>query len=331
MRIGTTIKKTLPFGAALLLAFSLHAKADPVPSDDTIDFADNGEAKINGTLFQDGMAEKPTDVYAEVVKVVQGPEDSTVLYLRPVEARKNGAGGKVEKFSVNAEPRPFVPEADWKMFDAEGEVTDDPRFALRVIMPYPLDVERALFEVRWNECDGPVTGNYTGLPCNRNRGLSDDYMAYLKANYLGCVNAGLKAAGFQPATSVHIQHDGTLADERHNRGSLHAAGRAIDVMIVTTSGPDGKHSFDFTKTNTDRRLSRSCKPAGTANCNYFEAFRACWHKLQVARRCPGRQSGPIGTIGWEDRKHIAHHLHTSYPFCPNNKGYFITETNESTK
>jgi hypothetical protein len=309
----------------------MSAHADDVPSDadQTLELNSNGGAKVNGADFVAGSKPKPADVYADVVKVVPGPEDSTILYLRPIEARTMHEDGSVGKESLSADPKPFVAQADWKMFDAEGEVTDDPRFALRVIMPYDTDESGKKIDVIWNECSGPISGNYTGLPCNRTRGLSDDYVAYLKQNYLPCVNESLKAAGFAPAVSVHIMHDGTLADERHNRGSLHAAGRAIDVQVVTTTDANGQtHSFDFRTTNTDHRLSHSCKPAGTAVCNYYEAFRACWGKLQVARHCPARHDGPIGTIGWEDSRHIAHHLHTSYPFCPNNKGWFITEKNK---
>ena len=330
MRNGTTTLKISTLGAALLLGLSLHAKADPVPSDSTLDFTDSGEAKVNGSLFQEGMAEMPADLYADVVKVIQGPEGSTVLYLHPTEARKSGQDGKVEKLSVSGEPRPFVPEGDWKMFDAEGEVTTDARFALHVIMPYPMDVNSAMFDVTWNECMGSITGNYVGLPCNKNRGLSDDYMVYLQKNYLPTVNDGLKAAGLPAAVSVHIQHDGTMADARHASRSLHTVGRAIDVQQIATVDAAGhKQLFDFTKTNTNHKLSKFCAPADTANCKFFEGFRASWGKLQVARKCPARQSGyPIGTIGWEDPAHIAHHLHTSYPFCPNNKGYDITEANK---
>jgi hypothetical protein len=330
MRQPILPSKLNTLATVLLLALSLTAKADPVPTDQNLDFNDAGEAKVNGALFQEGMAEKPADVYADVVKVIQAPDGTSVLYLRPVEAHKTGADGDVEKFSVaSAEPRPFVPEGDWKMFDAEGQVTTDPHFALRVIMPYPSDINAAMFDVKWNECQGALTGNYSGLPCNKNRGLSDDYMAFLKQHYLPCVNAALAKAGLPAAKAVHITHDGTVADERHSRGSLHAVGRAIDVMKVITTGADGRtNTFDFTKTNTNRRLSHSCAPAGTANCKFFEGFRACWHQLHVARHCPARRSGPIGTIGWEDRDHIAHHLHTSYPFCPNNKGYFITESSQ---
>jgi hypothetical protein len=326
------MRNTLIFAAALLASLSLNAKADPLPgtAEETLDFTSAGDAKMNGADFKEGQS-KSVDVYADVVKVIQGPDNETVLYLRPVEAHMTNTDGSVQKTNVTAEARPFVAENSWKMYDAEGEVTDDPRFALRVIMPYPvLSTDSIFMDTVWNECQGPVTGNYTGLPCNKNRGLSDDYMAYLKQNFLPTVNKALAATGLPAAASVHITHDGTVADERHSRGSLHAVGRAVDIQIMTPTDAAGKEiaSFDFRKTNTDHRLSSSCKPAGTQLCKFYEAFRAEWGKLQVARRCPGRQSGPIGTIGWEDSRHIAHHLHTSYPFCPNNKGYFITKSKD---
>jgi hypothetical protein len=315
---------------ALLLPHFAHADEAPGGASDnqsafSLDFDVRGQAKVDGKDFHPGMRAK-ADVYAEVAKVIEGPEGSNVMYLRPLEARKNNVDGTNERFDVSAEPRPFVVENDWKMFDAEGNVTLDPRFAIRVIMPYHADISQAMFEVNWNECEGPITGNYTGMPCNKNRGLSDDYMAYLNANYLPCINAGTAAAGVAPAVSVHIQHDGTVADEKHAKGSLHKVGRALDAMQITTKDAKGNTNlFDFTVTNPDRKLSSSCKPAGTPVCKFFEAFRQCWHQKQVARKCPARKDGPIGTIGWEDAKHIHHHLHTSYPFCPNSKGHFITD------
>jgi hypothetical protein len=124
---------------------------------------------------------------------------------------------------------------------------------------------------------------------------------------------------------VHIEHDGTAPDPRHSERSLHTFGRAVDVMVVTTTDAKGvRRQFDFQKTNPDRVVSPSCSPARSAECRFFEGFRACWHELHVARRCPARQDGPLGTLGWEDKAHIAHHLHTSLPFCPDNKGNAIT-------
>ena len=64
--------------------------------------------------------------------------------------------------------------AGWKMFDAQGALTTDPRYASRVILPYPATMDGALFEASWNECDGPINGNYVGLPCSTHRGLDDD-------------------------------------------------------------------------------------------------------------------------------------------------------------
>lgn len=323
MHIATKTLKITTLGAALLCALSIHAQADQ--NDPSLDFNDSGEAQVNGAAFQEGM-HKTADVYADVVKVVAGPEDSIALTLHPVEARSKNADGTFEKVPMaSGEARDYEPNATWKMFDAEGALTDDPRFAVRVIMPMPMPDGKTV-DVMWDECAGPISGNYSGLPCASHRGLADDYMAYLKQNYLPTVNIALKAAGLPPAVSAHIEHDGTLADARHHSGSLHNAGRAIDQKAITTTDANGvKHTFDFTKTNTNHRLSHSCAPAGTQNCMFFEAFRAAWAKLQTARKCPHTSIGLTGTIGWEDKDHIAHHLHTSMPFCPNNKGWFITD------
>jgi hypothetical protein len=223
------------------------------------------------------------------------------------------------------EARIYEPNASWKLFDAEGQITEDPRFALRVIMPLPMRQDGTV-DASWDECAGPISGNYSGEDCSKTRGLSDDFVAYLKQHYLASVNIALKAAGLEPAISVHIEHDGTVADARHKGGSLHHAGRAIDQKVVTTTDAGGnKHSFDFTQTNPSHKLSRSCAPAGSQNCLFFEAFRAEWARLQTARKCRHAEDGPTGTIGWENRAHIAHHLHTSMPFCPNSKGWFITK------
>ncbi|HEY8279724.1 MAG TPA: hypothetical protein VIH99_08880 [Bdellovibrionota bacterium] len=323
-----TSKSLLFTATLLLLACPLSASAGTSGKGgmETFSVDSDGKVEINGQAFVEGAKEK-TEVRAEVVKAVDGPEGSVVLYLRPLEASKVNSHGKVEKLTVSAEPRPFVAEQAWKYFDAEMQPTSDAHFAAKVVMTYPVGIDAAAFEVSWNECEGLVTANYEGIPCNRNRGLSDEYVLFLKQNFLGCVNQGLSAAGLPSAVKAHIEHDGTVADQNHSRGSLHAAGRAVDIQSVqTTSSLGGTNSFDFRNTNTNHVLSSRCAPAGTANCKFYEGLRSCWNKIHVGRRCPSRSSGPIGTIGWEDKKHIAHHLHTSMPFCPSSNGYFITES-----
>jgi hypothetical protein len=322
----TQMTKTLKMttlGAALICALSIHARADDAPTS-ILELNDAGEAQVDGAAYKE---QKQADVYADVVKVINGPDESIFLTLHPVEARKQNDDGTFEKVPMaKAATADYLPAPDWKLFDAEGAITEDPRFAIRVIMPFRTTGNAV--DVEWNECVGNINGNYVGLPCAAHRGLSNDYMSYLKQNYLPTVNVALKAAGLSPAVSVHIEHDGTMGDARHRGegGSLHVAGRAIDQKVITTTDADGnKHSFDFTKTNTTHKLSHSCAPAGTQNCQFFEAFRKEWARLQTGRSCHATSIGLTGTIGWEDKDHIAHHLHTSMPFCPNSKGWFITD------
>lgn len=309
----------LKFAIALSIIFTCL----PAARGENLDFAASGETRINGIRQ---VVEKRAELYAEVTQIVQGTEGITILFLRPLEARKVDANGNTVKISISGMAKPFSPESTWTMFDAQGAITQDVRYAHRVLLPYPVEFSGAPLVTNWDECDGALNGNYVGLPCSKNRGLSDDYLVYLKLNYLPCINESLQAIHLPPAISVHIEHDGTTADNQHNRFSLHTVGRAIDVREITTTFSNGQSSlFDFTATNADHKLSSSCSPAETDNCKFFERFRACWGRKQIARRCPPRHDGPIGTIGWEDARHIAHHLHTSYPFCPNNKGYFITK------
>jgi hypothetical protein len=99
--------------------------------------------------------------------------------------------------------------------------------------------------------------------------------------------------------------------------SLHAAGRAVDIQAMTVTTGKGvvrKFAFEIASKNP-RSMERG----------FYFGFRRCWHTKQVKRRCPPKDNpGGIGTIGWEDPRH-QHHLHTSMPFCPNNRGHFITE------
>ncbi|MGZ3685277.1 MAG: hypothetical protein ACXVCI_15560, partial [Bdellovibrionota bacterium] len=98
------IMKISPLGAALLcLMLTTHAKAEaPAADAGNLDFTESGDAKLNGVVFTEGASEKPADVYAEVVKTIQGPE-GTVLYLHPIEARKTNKDGAIEKIPVSGE------------------------------------------------------------------------------------------------------------------------------------------------------------------------------------------------------------------------------------
>ncbi len=167
-------------------------------------------------------------------------------------------------------------------------------------------------DISWNECSGNVTGNYTGYKCVNQRKMAEEFRPFLMQNAVKCTNAGLDRLGLASVSSIHLIHDGVQADSAHSSRSLHALGRAIDIQQVKAGG----RSFDFRITS---------RQPNSADRKFYEGFRACWNNLMIARGCPRRQSGaPVGTIGWEDKKHINHHLHTSLPYCPSSRGYFTT-------
>ncbi len=302
----------------LTLMFALLTFS-PAHAEEEFDFSVDAEGKVE----VDGEAFKPrgpvtTWLFAEVEKTLPGMEGQTIVYLKPIEFRqpnkKNVAA--VESVKVDGDAKPFSHSLDWQMYDAEGQPTDDPRQAFRVLMPAPTEGDAMAFDVVWRECEGNVTGNYNGYGCSNRRGLADDYAAYIKVNMLPCVTAGLRSAGVGgTATKVHLVHNGTVADQNHSSRSLHAAGRAIDVKTMRITATSGNHEFVFEKASRNSK-GRERK--------FFQGFRSCWHSLQMKRRCPSRNDGPTGTIGWEDRRH-QHHMHTSLPFCPNRRGWYITE------
>jgi hypothetical protein len=266
--------------------------------------------------------------------------------VKPLELRNQD--GEVTKLNVTG--RTLQADESWKFFENEKSIDADHKLNLSfpmsieqldslkgkiVIFPISENSTADRISISWNECDGAgaVTGNYAegskDYPCSQRRFLDDDYAAYLRDHMLDCVSAGTKSAGLGAARKVQIAHDGTEGDAAHKRTpSLHNAGRAIDIqrMIVTTTSGTQK-VFDFRQTNTSHVLSGTCAPAGSPNCKYYETFRQCWHNLMKARACPGNANPArrwIGTLGWEDKKHIAHHLHTSLPFCPRKGNYWTT-------
>jgi len=316
----TFIVTTTLFLAVLAFVGTQAEAEDPAPaaqeneSEFSVDVA--GRMEVDGEEFKEPAADAPTArILAEVDKAVPSIEGSTLLYLRPVEWRVQTSDGKVATTQVKGEAKPFLYHIDMKLYDAEGKITEDPQLAYRVLMDNPGSPDRLFFDVIWNECDGNVTGNYVGYKCSRKRGMSDEFAAYLKANILSCVNAGLANVGGGRATRVHIVHDGTIADEKHSSKSLHAAGRAVDVRVMKVTTTNGR--------TTDYVFQEASRRSGTASRKYFEGLRSCWNRLQMQRKCPRRGGGPTGTIGWEDRRH-QHHLHLSMPFCPNKRGHFIT-------
>lgn len=310
----------------LTLALTLALLAtSPVRAEEEFDFAVDAAGKVE----VDGEAFKPrgpvtTFLFAEVEKTMPGMEGQTIMYLKPVEFRQPNKKDVtlVDAIKVDGDAKPFSHSLEWKMYDAEGQPTDDPRQAFRVLMPSPTEGDAMAFDVVWKECEGNVTGNFNGYACSNRRGLADDYAAYIKVNMLTCVNAGLRGAGVGgKAVKVHLVHNGTVADQNHSSRSLHAAGRAIDVKTMRVSLQDGgTQEFVFHNASKGARRERS----------FYQAFRSCWRDLQDKRRCPRTSYGYTGTIGWEDRRH-QHHLHTSMPFCPNTRGWFVTEGDDLQK
>ena len=297
----------------------LLMSAAPAFAEEEYEYAVDASGKVE----VDGEAFKPrgpitTWLFAEVEKTLPGMDGQTLMYLKPVEFRQPNKKDVtiVDAIQVDGDAKPFAHSLEWKMYDAEGQPTDDPRQAFRVLMPAPTEGDAMAFDVVWKECEGNVTGNFNGYSCTNKRGLSDEYAAYIKVNMLPCVTAGLRAVGGGTATKVHLVHNGTVADQNHSSKSLHAAGRAIDVKTMRVSSSAGDQEFVF------HNASRS---STSRERKFFQAFRQCWKNLQDKRRCPSTSYGMTGTIGWEDRRH-QHHLHTSMPFCPNKRGWFVTET-----
>ncbi len=311
---------TRKLSMSLTLAFSLFAAPAAFAEEEEFYFGfdDQGKVEIDGEPFKE-RGPVTTFLFTEVEKSLPSPDGNVILYLKPTEFRqpnkKNVA--MVDAIQVTGDAKPFAHDSAWKMFDAEGQPTDDPRVAFRVLMPAPTEGDAMAFDTVWKECEGNITGNFNGYPCSNRRGLADDYAAYLKVNLLECIDAGLAKVGGGKSSKVHLVHNGTVADSNHSSKSLHAAGRAIDVNIarVTTRG-GGVRDFVF---------SKASRNSGGVERQFYTGLRQCWHQKQVKRRCPLKQSsGGTGTIGWEDRRH-QHHLHISMPFCPNNRGHFITE------
>jgi len=290
----------------------------------TIGFHSSGKIEINGAPYKKSQS-AGSFLYSDVEKTIPSPGGGTILYLRPLEFRQPDPKQKnaVSATKVSGESKPFTHAPDWKMFDAEGQPTLDPALAFRVLMPSPIEGDGTVFDAKWNECEGTMTGNFTGYACSRNRFLSDEYAAYLSANILKCVNEGLARVGGGEATAVHLVHNGTAGDAAHSPRSLHTAGRAVDVQVMNvTVNHRQLRSFGFGRASLD---------ANSRERSFYLGFRGCWHRKQEKRGCPRKESsGGTGTIGWEDRRH-QHHLHVSMPFCPNTGGYFITKANAAVK
>jgi hypothetical protein len=314
----------------LTLAFTLPAAPNAFAEDESddesftedagdvsLEFEQGGDLKIDGQSFKE-RGPVTTFLYAEVEKSVPAPGGDMVLYLKPMEFRQPNRKNvsAMEAVKVDGDVKPFVYTPEWKMYDANGRHTDDPNRAFRVLIPAPTEGDALTFDVKWNECEGSITGNFNGYSCSKNRFLSDDFAAYLKANLFDCVQAGLDRVGGGALTKVHVLHNGTAGDGKHSKKSLHAAGRAVDIKVLRVTGIQQRKDFSFEKSTKS--------PKGVER-RFYLGFRQCWHNKQEKRRCPPKKDiGGTGTIGWEDSRH-QHHLHVSMPYCPNNKGWFITD------
>jgi hypothetical protein len=286
------------------------------PETFTIDFDSKGHVKADGQPISVRTGKTaPVMMLAEVMSTMDVGQGLS-FKLKPLESRSRSADGKLEKKQLPGTVISVLYEGDWGLIDKNDEPTDEVKSAVKVILPFPEKSDLQKIVVSWNECDGPVSGNYTGYPCSRGRGMADVFYAFLRDNILGCATGGLAGVGGGIASSIHIVHDGTTADSAHNRKSLHAAGRAVDIQSVSIATDKGERRFDFRITSSQ---------PGSQDRRFYESFRQCWHKIQMSRGCPRRSSGnPVGTIGWEDRRHKGHHLHTSMPFCPNTNHWFET-------
>ncbi len=321
---------------ALLAAVSASAKPKkskrvPANASETLEINDAGQVFENGDEVEVRAGNQAAPLMLVEVLGVMGMGGSLTMKMKPIEVRAKDRNGKVQKTKIDGPAQVVLFEEDFKLFDKDKNETDNPREAAYAILPYTKNMDAEKIQVVWNECAGSVTGQYhdgkKAYGCAKSRKLSDTYYAFLRDNLLSCATEGLKAVGVTAkATAFHIVHNGTMPDAKHSKRSLHGAGRAVDIQECTVTAEDGnKRRFDFLKTNPNRKLSQRCAPADSDNCKFFEAYRSCWHKIHKARGCPDRASGnPVGTIGWEDRKHINHHLHTSMPFCPNPNRMFET-------
>ena len=163
-------------------------------------------------------------------------------------------------------------------------------------------------QTKWHECADDPTGNYSGISCARNRQISEILKSFLSKHAYKCINRGLEAQDIgSSATDLHIVHDGILGDPRHSPRSMHAEARAIDIR-----------AFEVTLTTGE---TKNIVYSNTANRPFYRAFRSCWGEVvNENNECPFYQGdkGRTGTIGWEDRNH-RRHMHTSVPYCFNNK------------
>ncbi len=179
----------------------------------------------------------------------------------------------------------------------------------------------------WNECSGPVTGNYflsdeKQLRCHQSRMISKSFQSFLQAQLPKCAQTTMNRLGIRGTVqSIHLTHTGLTGDERHRNagGSLHNIERALDIKYLTARLTNKKtHRFSY---------GNGVKNTKTTDRRFFEGLRQCWQEahLKRDRNCHinKKPNGHVASIGWEDPKHQKH-LHLSYPICGNNKqGFFL--------
>ncbi len=333
-------------------AKSTHAKKQarkPANAESSIEVDSEGDVQVDGQKvdIQAGKSVMALMTARIVQALPTGADAIPAFRLQPLELHtRESLEGPTKVSKLNGNVRVVQADTDWMFYENENSIGRGQQLDLQfpmgrealndlkgkvVVFPVGDEANAEKVSVVWNECTGPFTGNYANgkeYACAKTRSLNDEFAGYLRDHLLTCVNAGMKKAGLAPAKKVHIAHDGTGGDSAHQKTpSLHNAGRAIDIQRMHVSTASGAYVFDFKKTNTNHKLSGTCAPATSDNCEFYEAFRNCWHGLMKSRACPANKNPKrrwIGTLGWEDKKHIAHHLHFSYPFCPKSAGHWTT-------
>lgn len=179
----------------------------------------------------------------------------------------------------------------------------------------------------WNECSGPVTGNYflsheKQLRCHQSRMISKSFQGFLQSQLPRCAQTVMNTLGIRGRVqSIHLTHTGLTGDERHRNagGSLHNIERALDVKYLNVRLTNRKmYQFDYGNGVINSR---------TTDRRFFEGVRKCWQEAHLRRdrncRINKKPNGFVASIGWEDRKH-QRHLHLSYPICGQNRqGFFL--------
>jgi hypothetical protein len=313
------------------------------------------EFDTNGQVFVDGkpvsVDESDTALYHLVSRVeqVRRTNQDLVFHIQPLEIQKRvNHEGAPEIMRLSQSSRWFLADENW-IFFADKNLENRNRLPIKnsistenaknlvgsfVVFPVPSGSTEQRLSIAWDECKGAgkITGNYwdrKSHPCMEKSPLSNEFVAFMKTHLTACIEESVRPLNAGAVTKIHLLHNGTLGDARHKKTrSLHNVGRAIDIQEVAVTFGSNRMNFNFRKTNTDRRRSANCKSSDKKNCEFYSSLRNCWSKKMVSRSCPKNRNPRrawIGSLGWEDKKHIAHHLHLSYPFCPKSNGFWTTD------